>query len=174
MAPARIADDVDTAEAARSYFEALARRDAVAMGEHWSEEGVADIVPLGVLRGPDEITGFFGALFAAIPDVETTVSRIVAGESEAAVEWRMSGRFSGAPFEGVDPTGRRIELRGMDLLEFEDGRIRTNTAYYDGMTFARQIGMLPPRDSGPERAMKSAFNAATRVRRAVAEHRSSR
>lgn len=159
---------------ARSYFEALARRDATAMGEHWSEEGVADIVPLGVLRGPDEIAGFFGGLFAAIPDVETKVSRVVAREGEAAVEWRMSGRFTGAAFEGVDPTGGRIELRGMDLLEFEDGRIRANTAYYDGMSFARQIGMLPPRGSGAERALKSAFNAATRVRRAMAERRSGR
>ena len=38
--------------------------------------------------------------------------------------------------------------------------------------FARQIGMLPPDGSGADRAMKSAFNAATKLRRAVAERRS--
>jgi steroid delta-isomerase-like uncharacterized protein len=158
-------------EHARSYFDALARRDPDAMAEHWREDGVADFVPLTVLRGSAEITGFFRELFAAIPDLETSVTRVVAGERQAAVEWRMTGHFTGAPFQGVDATGKRIELRGLDLLEIEDGKNVTNTAYYDGMSFARQIGMLPPLDSGPERAMKSAFNAATRLRRALAERR---
>jgi hypothetical protein len=39
------------------------------------------------------------------------------------------------------------------------------------MTFARQIGMLPPLDSGAERAMKGAFNTVTKVRRAIDERR---
>jgi hypothetical protein len=86
----------------------------------------------------------------------------------------MTGHFSGGPFQGIDPTGRRVEMRGLDLLEIEDGLIVGNTAYYDGMSFARQIGLMPPEDSGAERAMKSAFNAATRARRAVADWRSSR
>ena len=68
--------------------------------------------------------------------------------------------------------GNLADLRGTDLMEVRDGKNVSNTAYYDGMSFARQIGLMPPQDSGAERAMKSAFNAATRVRRAVAERRS--
>jgi hypothetical protein len=37
--------------------------------EHWSGDGVADIVPLGVLRGREEIAGLFRDLFAALPDL---------------------------------------------------------------------------------------------------------
>jgi steroid delta-isomerase-like uncharacterized protein len=159
---------------ARSYFDAIANRDTGAMTSHWRADGVNDLVPMGVLRGHGEIAAFFGELFAAVPDLETTVTRVVAGEREAAVEWRMTGHFSGGPFQGIDATGRRIEMRGLDLLEIEDGAIVGNTAYYDGMSFARQVGLMPPEDSGAERAMKSAFNAATRARRAVAEWRSSR
>ena len=40
-----------------------------------------------------------------------------------------------------------------------------NTAYYDGASFARQVGMLPAEGSGAERAMKGAFNAVTKMRR---------
>jgi steroid delta-isomerase-like uncharacterized protein len=159
---------------ARSYFDAIANRDTRAMKSHWRADGVDDLVPHGVLRGHGEIAAFFSELFAAVPDLETTVTRVVAGEREAAVEWRMTGHFSGGPFQGIDPTGRRIEMRGLDLLEIEDGAIVGNTAYYDGMSFARQIGLMPPEDSGAERAMKSAFNTATRARRAVADWRSSR
>lgn len=159
---------------ARSYFEAVAKRDTNAMTGHWRADAVDDLVPLGPLRGTDEIAAFFRELFAAVPDIETTVTRVVAGESQAAVEWRMTGHFTGGPFQGVDPTGRRVDMRGLDLLEIEDGEIVGNTAYYDGMTFARQIGLMPPENSSAENAMKSAFNAATKLRRTVADWRSAR
>jgi steroid delta-isomerase-like uncharacterized protein len=159
---------------ARSYFEAIAARDTSAMAGHWRADGVNDLVPLGPLRGTDEIVAFFRELFQAVPDSEMTVTRVVAGETEAAVEWRMTGHFTGGPFQGVDPTGRRVDIRGLDLLEIEDGEIVGNTAYYDGMTFARQIGLMPPANSSAENAMKSAFNAATKLRSVVSDWRSER
>jgi len=158
-------------EHARGYFDALARRDVAAVAEHWREDGVLDLVPLGVLRGRDEIVGFFRELFAAVPDLETTVSRLVAGERQVAVEWRSTGHFTGASFQGIEPTGNHLELRGLELIEVDEGENVAGTAYYDGMAFARQVGMMPPLDSGAERAIKNAFNTITKVRRAVAERR---
>jgi steroid delta-isomerase-like uncharacterized protein len=156
-------------EVVRSAFEAVARRDADAIGVHWREDGVEEIVPVGVFRGRREIVDFFREVFAAVPDVETTLTRVVANDRLVGAEWRMAGDFTGAPFQGIDPTGRRVELRGFDLFEVEDGQIVGNTAYYDGAAFARQVGMLPPKDSGAEGAITSAFNAMTKVRKAIAE-----
>jgi steroid delta-isomerase-like uncharacterized protein len=153
----------------RSMFDAIARRDPEAVAEHWREDAVDDIVPIGVLRGRQAVADFWRETFVAVPDLEMTVTRVVAGETQAAVEWRLSGNFTGGPFQGIDPTGKRIELRGLDLFELEDGEIVSNTAYYDGASFARQVGMLPPEGSGAERTMRSAFNAVTKVRKAVAE-----
>jgi steroid delta-isomerase-like uncharacterized protein len=155
----------------RGYFEAIAARDPKAIGEHWHDDGVDEIVPLGIMRGRRQIEDLFREMFAAVPDLETTVSRVVAGEKQAAVEWRMRGTFDGAAFQGIEPTGKPIEMRGLDMLEVEDGKIRAITGYYDGAEYARQIGMLPPHDSGAERAMTSAFNAVTKLRRAVNERR---
>jgi steroid delta-isomerase-like uncharacterized protein len=154
---------------ARSYFEAVGRRDVEGMMEHWTEEGVVDLVPIGILRGVGEISAFFEEMFAAFPDAEMTVQRLAAGQNEVAVEWRMTAHFTGAPFQGIEPTGRPVELRGVDMIEIADGKIVTNTAYYDGMAFARGAGLLPPQDSGAERAMRSASNAATKLRRAVSD-----
>jgi len=155
----------------RDYFEAMDRRDVGAMAEHWRDDGVEDILPVGVLRGKEELRAFLDATFRAIPDARTSVGRIVAGETSCAVEWRLEGTFDGAPFMDIEPTGSHVEVRGFDLFELEDGQIVSNTAYYDGASFARQIGMLPADGSGADRAMKSAFNAVTKVRRAVAERR---
>jgi steroid delta-isomerase-like uncharacterized protein len=159
-------------EKARSYFDAMDRRDAAGMAAHWREDGVEDIVPVGLMRGREELRDFFASMFAALPDARTTVTRLVAGEQSCAVEWRLEGTFDGAPYMGIEPTGKHVELRGLDLLELEDGELVSNTAYFDGAGFARQIGMLPPDGSGADRAMKSAFNALTKARRALAERRS--
>jgi steroid delta-isomerase-like uncharacterized protein len=155
----------------RSYFEAMDRRDVAAMAAHWRDDGVEDVVPVGLLRGKDELRGFLEATFRAVPDARTTVGRIIAGETSCAVEWRLEGTFDGAPLMDIEPTGKHVEIRGFDLLELEEGQIVSNTAYYDGASFARQIGMLPPDGSSADRAMKSAFNAVTKVRRVVAERR---
>lgn len=171
--PKRVPKRKAVEERARSYFDALARRDANAMGDHWAEDGVEEIVPVGIMRGRHEVRSFFFEVFAAFPDLETTVTRLVAGDSLASVEWRMEGNFTGAPFQGIEANGKRVELRGIDLLEIEGGQITGNTAYYDGMAFARNVGMMPPQDSGAERAMKSAFNALTKARRTIAERTSS-
>ena len=153
----------------RAYFEAMGRRDINALGECWSEDGVDEVVPVGVLRGRAEIQEFFRGLFAAVPDLETTIVRVVADQRHAALEWRMSGTFNGEPFQGVDPTGKAASMRGLDLCEVEGGLIVANTSYYDGAEFARQVGLMPPQDSAAERALKSAFNTVTKVRKAIAE-----
>jgi steroid delta-isomerase-like uncharacterized protein len=155
----------------RSYFEAMNNRDAHAMASHWREDGVEDIVPVGVLRGHDELRDYFASLFAAMPDARTTVTRLVAGEQSCAVEWRLEATLNGAPLMGIEPNGKHMEIRGFDLFELEDGKLVSNTAYFDGAGLARQIGMLPADGSGADRAMKGAFNAVTKLRRAVAERR---
>jgi steroid delta-isomerase-like uncharacterized protein len=155
----------------RSYLEAMDNRDPGTMVAHWREDGVEDIVAVGMLRGRDELRDYFKSLFAAMPDATTTITRLVAGEQSCAVEWRLEATLSGEPFMGIDPTGKHVEIRGFDLFELEDGQIVSNTAYFDGMSIARQIGMLPADGSGADRAMKGAFNAATKLRRALAERR---
>ena len=167
--PRRSAKSREVEEAARSYFGAVTARDPEKMAAHWSEDGVDDLVPVAVLRGPGEVKAYFEELFTAVPDLDFQVQSIVADDRRAAVEWRATGNFTGGPLMGLEPNGRRIELRGVDLAEIEDGKLVRNTAYYDGAAMARQLGMLPPQDSGAERAMKGAFNAVTKVRKAIDE-----
>lgn len=154
-------------EVARSYFEAVAARNADEMAKHWHADGVDDLVPVGILRGPDEVRDFFNELFTAVPDAELTVEDTIVQGSKAVVRWRTVGTFDSGIFQGIEPTGRRVELRGADCLEVKSGKIIRNTAYWDGAGFARGVGLLPPRDSGGERAMLSAFNTFTRGRAAV-------
>jgi len=154
-------------QVARSLFEALQAHDLDAVMANWSEDGVEDAVPIGILRGKDEIRENVRGLFAGAPDLQVTLENIVADEGRAVMQWRGAGTFTGEPFNGIEPTGRHIELRFIELLEVEDGLVVRNTVYYDGASLARQIGMLPEQESGAEKAMIAAFNASTKIRKAI-------
>jgi steroid delta-isomerase-like uncharacterized protein len=131
----------------------------------YADDGIVDFVPLGlVLRGTGDIHDFFTQLFTAIPDLETTYELAAASDGTAVVQWRNRGHFTGGPFQGIEPNGREVEIRGVDVMRVENDRIAHNTVYYDSMDFARQVGMLPPQDSAGEKAMIGAFNAVTKLR----------
>jgi predicted ester cyclase len=156
-------------ETVSAYFDAVIARDPDAMAEYWSDGGIEEILPVGILRGPEEVKGYFTELFTAIPDFEMTVERTLAQDQNVLVQWRAGGTFEGGPLMGVDPTGRRVELRGLDWLEVEGEKIVRNTAFADGAALARGMGLLPPQGSAAEKAMFSAFNALTKARGAVSE-----
>ena len=156
-------------ETVRSYFDAVAARDAAAMAGHWADEGIEEILPVGIFRGPEEVKGYFTELFTAVPDFDFTVERVLAKDNDVLVQWRATGTFSGGPLMGVDPTDRRIELRGLDWVEVEGERIVRNTAFADGAALARGMGLLPPQGSAAEKAVFGAFNALTKARGAVSE-----
>jgi steroid delta-isomerase-like uncharacterized protein len=158
-APATVAD------VARKYFEAVADSNVEAMSKFWAPDVLERIAPVGDLRGPDECREFFTGLFAAFPDMKFEVLDLVSEDDRAVVRWRSRGTFCGAPFQNIDPTGALLDLEGMDLLTIENGLIKRNDAYYDGTQFARQIGLLPPRESATERRMAAAFNLRTRLTR---------
>jgi predicted ester cyclase len=156
-------------EVVRSYFDAVIARDPDAMAEHWSEEGIEEILPVGIFRGPEEVKAWFRELFAAVPDFDMTIDRVLAQDNNVLVQWRASGSFTGGALMGIDPTGRRIELRGLDWLEVEGDKVVRNTAFADGAALARGMGLLPPQGSAAEKAMFTAFNTFTKARGAVSD-----
>ncbi len=154
----RAAEDV-----ARRLFEAVGGHNLDKVKELVTPETVDDFVPIGEFRGPDAIGGLFAEIYAAFPDFTTIVDRVVSAGSTAVVQWHVSGTFTGGTFQGINPTGRRVELRGVDVMDINGGKVQHNTIYYDGAAFARGVGMLPQKDSPADRAFLAAFNARTRV-----------
>ncbi len=110
--------------------------------------------------------GFFQETFAAFTDWELNIEQTTDdGESRVVVQWTARGTFDGAPWQGLEPTGRRVGIRGVDVIELDrDGRVEQNTVYYDAAAFARQIGMLPREGSTVDRAALAVFNVATRAK----------
>jgi steroid delta-isomerase-like uncharacterized protein len=158
-------------ETARHIFETvLNQRDADALRPYWADDLVEEL-PTGTYRGPDEMARYFAESFAALPDFHIEPEQVIGEDDTVFVKWRLTGTFSGRPWQGIAPTGDRIELLGIDCFTFRDGKIVHNEVVFDQMSFARQIGMLPLQDSIGERTMKSAFNARTKLKRRFARAR---
>jgi hypothetical protein len=84
------------------------------------------------------------------------------------VRWRATATFDGTErFEGLEPNGASITIRGCDVLTVRNGRIQRNDAYLNGIELARQLGALPPAGSAAERAMNAALNLKTRLGAAI-------
>ena len=149
---------------AHAIFDALSKKDLDTFVEFLTEETVDNFVAIGEIRGKVAIREFFDELFAAFPDFEMTVERIVGDRHTAVVQWRATGTFHGGKFQGIEPTRKRVDIQGADVLEITDGHVVRNTIYYDGASLARQIGLLPRPGSGTDKAMLTVFNAVTRLR----------
>jgi predicted ester cyclase len=168
------ADTGTTEQIARSYFGRVAARDPDGMMEHWTPGGQGHIDGVAELVAPDSYAAWFRSLFAAFPDWQFEVLSITAEDDRAAVHWRATGTFNGTgSFEGVLPTGASIDISGIDLLQIKDGKLIELWAYGNGMELARQLGMMPPQGSAPERAMLGALNLKTRAVNAIRSARGS-
>lgn len=157
---------VATENAARAYFDAVNARELDAAVAMWAPDGRENVRGQVDVIGHDGVHAFLSGLVGAVPDACFEVVSTTAEADRCAVQWRLTGTFAGPEsFNGIAPTGARIELEGVDVLTVRDGLIRQNDAFADSMTFARQIGMMPPRGSTAEQRVTGAFNVKTRVTR---------
>jgi hydroxyacylglutathione hydrolase len=160
---------VATAKVARAYFEAIDARDVARAVSMWAPGGREHVRGQADVLAPDGVREFLSALIEALPDGRTEILATTTESDRCAVHWRMTGTFSGPrPFNGIEPTGSAVVLEGCDLLTVRAGLIEANDAFTDSMTFARQVGLMPVRGSSAEVRLASAFNVATRLRRALA------
>jgi steroid delta-isomerase-like uncharacterized protein len=155
----------DAEHVVRETFAALDAHDIDRFRALLHPDAEDRFLAVGTFTGRDAIVAFFKELFAAVPDSRLDVRRVVAAGDVASVEWTMRGTFSGGAFQGIRPTGKSVEIDGVDVVEVRDGLQYRNSIYYDGATFARQIGMLPALGSRADRLLVALFNARSRLRR---------
>ena len=74
----------------------------------------------------------------AFPDLRMTVDLMVAEGDLVTVVWTFRGTNTAAGY-GLPPTGARIELRGITVWRFVDGKIREEWTSFDELQAARQF-----------------------------------
>ncbi|WP_163160196.1 nuclear transport factor 2 family protein [Bradyrhizobium uaiense] len=96
-----------------------------------------EVSQLRTRQGAAEIALGMQKLFAWLPDIWWEVKAMVAGDHGAiAVVYIMHAT---APQKNGAAKTKAISLRGVQIIEVVDGRIRRSEDYWDAATFQRQI-----------------------------------
>jgi hydroxyacylglutathione hydrolase len=151
---------------ARSYFEAIARRDVQAALSLWASGGRERVLGLREEVAPEGVRAVIEELLDAFPDLRFEVLATTSEEDRCGVQWRLTGTFAGpGSINGLQPTGDLVKLEGLDLLTVREGLIQGNDSYLDTMELARAVGLMPPLRSPLQRRMVGAYNLKTRLAR---------
>jgi steroid delta-isomerase-like uncharacterized protein len=105
------------------------------------------IMPDGTFEGRDVIGERLAKELTAFPDLHHRVISFVEQDDAFADEWVFVGTHNGPLLlpDGTElpPTGKQIEVRGMELVELRDGKIVVDNLYYDFMAAVSQLGLVP-------------------------------
>jgi steroid delta-isomerase-like uncharacterized protein len=94
--------------------------------------------------GREEIGRAIGGIFAVFPDLAFETRRAYVREDLVVQEWTARGKHEGPMTRAgieVQPTGRQVEYKGMDVIPIRDGLVARKDVYSDSITLLRQLGL---------------------------------
>lgn len=98
----------------------------------------------GVGPGLSGIRQFYQAFWAAFPGSRLAFEDVFASGEKVACRFLIQGEHRGV-FQGIAATGAHINLPGITILEFHEGRCIRRWSYTDSAGLLQQLGVLPPR-----------------------------
>ena len=84
-------------------------------------------------------------IFESWPDIEFKTRRLYVREDLVVQEWTASATHVKPLSRGeivAEPSGKRIEWNGMDVIPFERGKVKRKDVYSDSVSILRQVGLL--------------------------------
>jgi steroid delta-isomerase-like uncharacterized protein len=93
----------------------------------------------------EAVRGHIASIFESWPDIAFDGRRTYVREGLVVQEWTATATHVNTVRRGdivAEPTGERIEWKGLDVIPFEDGLIKRKTVYSDSVSILRQLGLL--------------------------------
>ena len=127
------------------YNNAWNRHDVDAIVSMHTDDSVFENHVTGDVNvGREAIGRAITGIFSVFPDLEFEGRRQYIRDDLVVQEWTARGTHLGkmtrASIE-VEPTGRPVEYRGMDVIPIRDGLVARKDVYSDSITLLRQLGL---------------------------------
>jgi len=104
-----------------------------------------DAVLHGFAPHPIDVEGVlagYRAFFAGFPDIDFEVLDTIVDGEKIAMRFRVTGTHTGE-FQGIPATGRGMNVQGMTIMDFRDGKIAERWNQFDQMSLLQQLGVIP-------------------------------
>lgn len=115
--------------------------------EHVYTEDVTGWSPVMAVSSRDELTAELRGRSGAFSDIDLVLDPVEAVGDKLIAEWRVAATHTGVlaldEDVEVEPTGRRLELRGVLVAEFEGDRIRSFRQSWNEVELIDGLGLLP-------------------------------
>ncbi len=93
----------------------------------------------------EEALRHIAGIFESWPDIEFHTRRLYVREDLVVQEWTARATHVKELRRGeivAEPSGKRIEWEGMDVIPFENGKVKRKDVYSDSVSILRQVGLL--------------------------------
>ncbi len=133
----------DLATFAEYVNEAWNSHDIEEVLDFYSPEYIGeDVGQAFLLRGHEGIRAMLENYWQAFPDLEFTVTDTVVQDSRVAIVWIAEGTHQGTILN-IPPTGHRVAVRGVSIIDVEDGLVVRGQYIWDLAGMLRHMGLLP-------------------------------
>lgn len=122
-------------------LEAWNRQELATFAELYTPDAVIGGLGPGSL-GVEGMLGVYQAFFAGFPDLRLAVEETVEEGERMAVRITVIGTHAGM-FQGIPPSGRPVEVQGISILHFSEGRTVERWNQLDQLGMLQQLGVLP-------------------------------
>jgi steroid delta-isomerase-like uncharacterized protein len=141
-APAAAHSDADKVKVIHDEAAGWSRNMDVLLGSYTDDVSYEDPGLSLVLKGKDQVRGFALSFFEAFPDLKAEIISTIVSGNRAASEWRLSGTQT-RDLAGIPAAGKRMDVLGASIYEFEGSKIKRKVDYWDFATALRQLGAMP-------------------------------
>lgn len=132
---------------ARRIFEEMESQGKLAVADEIFASDFVSYTPFGEDHGPEGAKQFVTMLRSAFPDLQSTVKDQVAEGDKVATRFVARGTHRGE-LNGIPASGNAIEISGMIISRFVNGKIVEQWGNPDVFTMMRQIGAVPQPGQG--------------------------
>ena len=97
----------------------------------------------GEIRGVEAAKQYAALFRQAFPDVEATIEDQIAEGDKVVTRFTSRGTHQGETEDFGPPTGRRVEVTGITIERFSQGKIVEDWTNFDALGLMQQLGLVP-------------------------------
>ena len=97
----------------------------------------------GDIQGVEGARQFAATMRSAFPDLTCTVEDQVAEGDKVVTRWSARGTHQGDTEDLSLATGNRMEITGVAIERFSDGKVAESWDHYDALGMMQQLGLVP-------------------------------
>ena len=126
----------------RRVFEEALNKGNMAVVDEVIDTNYVSESPQGLHKGTEAVKQGFATLRNAFPDIAFTIEDMIAEEDKVVSRVTCRGTHKGE-FMGIAPTGKKMEINGIIITRWVDGKEVEAWEVIDMLGMMQQLGAIP-------------------------------